>query len=256
MVYNLKLSNSIMGWMLVPSYRCPAVGIEELLNLLYAQDWLSMKSSDRAFMKGEPIEVVVAHIKEVCKDLKIKVSVCGNRKLPTLRIWWNKVEHIEPEKLSVDLKWSCWSVDRGYWGEYAPGVWERMEAAFKGEAGPVVVHTGPRKEIRYGSVTIYKGGACGQFSCEWDSVEELADTLGVKCDEAFRETIPYSSHLMEPGTDWEFGTIKARKFQRLMNRIDGEENEFMVHDVREWNGIKACFSRMGSSGSSPNGKAG
>jgi hypothetical protein len=244
MVYNIRLTNSILGWMLVPSYQRPTAGIEAVLSHLYGEDWLKMKSSDRAFMKGEPVEKVIEHIKSVCRDLKLSVSICGNRNLPTLRVWWNPVVTVEPEKVTVDLKWSCWSEDRGYWDEYAPGVWDRMERAFKGEAGPVVVGTGPRKEIRYGSVLIEKGEASGWFATEWDEVHELADTLGTECDDAFCEMIPHTMELMEPGVAWDF-RVRARKFPNLMRRIDNEENELLQHDKREWESIEACFRQSG-----------
>jgi hypothetical protein len=240
MVYNLKLSNSILGWMLNPSYLRPTAGVEELLSLLYADDWLKMKSSDRAFMKDEPVEKVIDHLKKVFQSLNLSASICGNRKLPTIRVWFNKVTVIEREKVSVDLKWCCWSKHNSTWDEYAPGVWEKAEAAFKGEAGPVTVNTAPRKEIRYGSVTIYKGGAAGHFCCEWDSVEDLADTLGTTADDGFHEMIPCSVHLMEPGMDWDF-KVKARTFASLMRKIDNEEDSLLQAATQEWGYIEACF---------------
>jgi hypothetical protein len=152
------------------------------------------------------------------------------------------VTAIEPEKVQVDLKWSCWIVDEGVWNEYAPGVWERMRQAWSGEAGPVTINTGPRKEIRYGSVTISKGRAAGYFCTEWDGVEELADTLKTKCDDGFHEMIPRSVHTMEPGMDWEF-SVKARSFNKLMHRIDHEEDELLQRDRQEWEWISTCFRK-------------
>lgn len=147
---------------------------------------------------------------------------------------------MKPEEISVDLKWSCWTEDEGIWNEYAPGVWDKMQKAFSGESGPVTINTGPRKEIRYGSVTIERGRANGYFCTNWDDCHELADTLGTECDDAFCEMIPHSIHAMEPGIDWDF-SVKARKFVNLMRRIDTEENELLSFDENEWNSIKRCF---------------
>lgn len=239
----IRLTNSILGWMLVPSYRHPSPenGVESVLSLLYGEDWLNMKSSDRAFMKGEPVEKVIAHIKEVCKSLNVGVSFCGNRKLPTIRLWLPKPQEIvTPTKVSVDLKWSCWTTDESVWEEYAPGVWEQMRKAWAGETGPVEVATGPRKEIRYGLVTIYKGEAHGYFYSNWDECYELAQTLGTECNDAFCEMIPHSIHAFEPGVDWDF-SVKARSFNKLIERIDNEENNLLEADKREWESIEACF---------------
>lgn len=239
MVYSIRLCNGILGWMLVPSYRHSTVGVENLFNLLYGQDWMKMSSSERAFMSGEPVAKVVAHVKEVCKDLKLSVSICGSPKMPTFRIWYKPVVEPESVKVSVDLKWSCWSEDKGIWDEYAPSVYQQMEAAFKGETGPITVHTAPRKEIRYGSVTISKGNAEGCFSTGWDSVEELADTLDLGYSHALYEMIPYSTYLGAPGTDWDF-QVKARTFRSLMRKIDQQETELMSKDEREWECISNC----------------
>ena len=240
----IRLNNSILGWMLVPSYSHPSPegGVESILSRLYGEDWMKMKSSDRAFLKGEPVEAAMAHIKEVCKDMGIKVSFCGNLKCPVIRLWWNPVVAVEPEKVSVDLKWACWSEDRGHWDEYAPGIFAKLEGAFKGTGGPITVVSCPRKEIRYGSVTVSKGKASGVFSTEWDSLEELADTLGTECDEAFNEMIPYSVQTMEPGMDWEF-SVKARTFASLMRKIDREESDLIARDKEEWGFIESCFRK-------------
>lgn len=241
------LRNSILGWVLVPSYRHPSPpnGVESWLTELYGEDWSKMKPSERAFMKGEPIDKVIAHIKDVCKGMGIKVSFCGNLKAgPTIRLWRrHPLEFARPEEISVDPKWGCWTEDEGIWNDYAPGVWDKMLKAFTGEAGPVKIHTGPRKECRYGSVTIEKGKASGYFCTNWDECCELADTLETECDDAFCEMIPHSVHMMEPGMDWDFGYVKARKFVNLMRKIDNEENELLVMDKREWGYIEACFKK-------------
>jgi len=91
-IYNLRLVRSIMGWMLVPNYlTSPTEGIEEILNKFYGDNWASMSASSRCFAIGEPVEKAVQHIKTVFRELEIPFSLCGNRQLPTIRVWWNPV---------------------------------------------------------------------------------------------------------------------------------------------------------------------
>lgn len=234
----IQLRNSILGWMLHPVSKDSV----KVLTDLYLEDYDAMKPSQRAFMKGEPIDEVIAHIKDVCKDMKIGVSFCGKKGGPTIRLWPNKFIRVKPDEISVDLKWSCWSVDQSIWDEYAAGIWDRMKQAWKGTANSVVISTGPRKEIRYGSVLISKGQASGYFCTEWDSIESLADTLETDADEAFYEMIPMSIHNMEPGMDWDF-SVKARSFAKLMERIDKEEDNLLETDAQEWKYISDCFRK-------------
>lgn len=236
-MYTVQLRNSILGWMLVPVSQNGST----ILNQLYMQDWNKLKPSERAFMKGEPIESVIAHIKDVCKDMKIGASFCGKKAGPTIRLWWNPIQYVKPETISVDLKWSCWTEDKSVWDEYAPGVYQKMADAFTGKSKPVEINSGPRKEIRYGCIVISKGQATGHFCTEWDDAESLAETLNIEPDDAFREMIPFSSHNMEPGMDWEF-KVKARKFTTLIRAIDKEENKLLEMDEREWGYIKNCFN--------------
>ena len=80
----------------------------------------------------------------------------------------------------VDLKWSLWSKDKSYWEEYAPGAWDWMRQWFDASiddgnpesAGlndrPRIIHTAPRKEIRFGNVEFQPGQAKVTFWAEYD----------------------------------------------------------------------------------------
>jgi hypothetical protein len=235
--YAIKLNNSILGWTLVPTTE----DAKEVLSMLYGEDYDGMKPSDRAFHNGQPVAAAKAHLVEVCKGMGVSLSFCGKPFSPTVNLWHKpRAAAPKPEPVSVDLKWSCWSVDDSLWQELAPGVWERMRLAWTGDAAPVKISTGPRKEIRYGSVTISKGRADGYFVTEWDDAETLADTLGTEYNDAFNQMIPYSMYTMEPGMHREFA-VKAKSFGKLMERIDAEEDALLAEDSREWAFIKSCF---------------
>lgn len=240
MVANIQLKNSILGWQLIP---LDNQAIETIAKFYFfsVEEYQKTPPADLAFCKDEPISSVKQHIKDVAKGMDASVSFCGNLLVPKMRVWFKqKFACVEPEKFSIDLKWSCWSSSKQDWDERYPGLWDRIEKSFLGTEKPVEISTGPRKEIRYGTVTIGKGFAEGYFCTNWDDLETLADTLNTVNDEAFNETIPFSIKSMEPGVDNEF-FIKARKFQNLMKRIDQEESQLLANDQKEWEMINRMF---------------
>ena len=248
----LRLSQSILGWILVRS-RQDDDGLP-ILDLLYGSEWEKMKSSDRAFLRGKPVADALAHVKDVCQQLNLGLSICGKSDCPTLRIWTRpETPSLAPEiieDVSVDLKWALWSREQCHWTEYAPGAWGRMAGAFNGTHPPVRIVTAPRKEIRYGTVTVRKGRAEGTFTCEWDSVVALADTLGTVNDDAFIETIPYNNN-GEPGTSREF-SVQSRTFRQLMTRIDKEESALLETDHQSWREIQSMYQQPTTLKRNPN----
>lgn len=232
----VQLRNSILGWGLYP------VGADSdaVLTRLYGQDYNTLKRKEICCLRGD-IKEVLAEVKRVGKEIGLRMSVCGKKGAPTLRVWSTDPSP-EMGTASVDLKWSLWSQDQGVWDDYATGVWQQMRDAFLGKTAPLVVKTAPRKEIHFGSVTVFKGGAKGVFTTEWDEVEGLADTLGVECDEVFRDCVPFTTENMAPGVAWDF-KVKARKFESLMRRVDDENSRLLEHDGREWKYLKESFKK-------------
>lgn len=234
----VQLRNSILGWGLIP------VDGEhkKVLDTLYGTDYDALKKSEIFCMKGS-IEKVVAEVKRVADDCGLRLSLCGNKEAPTIRVWADKPKP-KPKEVSVDLKWSLWLGDQGCWEEYASGVWEQMKDAFEGLSGPIIVHTSPRKEIRSGYVIISKGGAEGRFTAEWDEPHTLLETLGIGEDQEdiLRECLPFSSATMEPGLDQNF-SVKAKKFEDLMRKVDRQESELLGRDEKVWESIKESFRK-------------
>ena len=241
----IQLTRGLLGWQLVPHYSDPDAGIK-ILDALYLDDWQKMSSKSRVIKDGSATAAeVVKHIKDAAPDCHARVSFCGNKERPIIRVWIDEpadvVKFLGRER-SVDLKWGLWSSDKATWEQFAPGAWEEMRAAFNGTGPAIEIVTAPRKEIRCGRVVISKGQASGRFTCEWDDCESLAEVLGTVCDDAFRETVPFSASTCEPGTDWEFEIKKCRSFDSLMNKIDSEESLAIKHDDAEWTSLKACFA--------------
>ena len=82
----------------------------------------------------------------------------------------------EPLTFAVDLKWSLWSAAEEYWEEYAPEALAHLREGFAGafeDGGTIVIHTAPRKEIKYGTVTIdpCAGFVTVAFRSEFDEGE-------------------------------------------------------------------------------------
>ena len=234
----VRLRKSILGWMLIPG----SGDSKEALDLLYGTDYHKLSNSGRAFCRGESIAEALAYVKKVCRVLKVKVSACGNRQSPTLRLWLPKQKVVvHPIILYVDLKWSAWSEDQSIWERYAPGAWSRMKLAWQGVDSPVTICTSPRKEIRYGAITISKGRAEGYFRTEWDDAEILAKTLGAVCDEAFEDSLPYSTIGESVGLDWDV-EVSARSFAKLMHRIDCEESKLLESDEQYWKSLEEVYT--------------
>jgi hypothetical protein len=149
-----------------------------------------------------------------------------------------------PEELQIDLKWALWSEDRGFWDDYAPGVWEKMKKAFEGKSPELTLYTGPRKEIRYGTVSIWKGAARVHFYSVFDAPWELAvERVPEGLEEQAGESLTsfFEGHYGFSGGDIESpiaaeagGVVKARTFDSLMKKIDAYEQK--VLEETEWTG--------------------
>jgi len=175
--------------------------------------------------------------RRVIKELEIVKGLVAHKRIAT-------------EDFTVDFKWGCWLSSTSDWNNYAPGVWEAMEAAFVGDARPVKIRCQPKKENRYGMVTIKKGGAEGWFSTGWDDIPEIADTLGFDEDaedykeqlEILNESLPYSLHIIGPGLDQDF-RLSVKNFDNLMDKIDLEEDRLVKADEKAWREIERAFKQ-------------
>jgi len=87
--------------------------------------------------------------------------------------------------VSIDLKWSLWSADEAVWEEYAPDTLSHLRSYLEGEdsdSGDIFcIHTAPRKEIRFGHVTLDHETSLVvvTFLQEWDdgTVEPFEDSF-------------------------------------------------------------------------------
>lgn len=254
-VAQATINNSILGWMLVPR-NDEGNPIVAALYAMSVEEWQKAPRGELATMKDKPLPEMLKHVLEIAEGMNFKISVCGNRKTrPVLRIWPPKNEDHGPViERDVDLKWACWSQDWNFWDEYGGNIWDEMKAAWAGTGPRVKISTGPRKEIRGGSVEISQGKASGYFWSGWDEIHDLANTLGADdCfDEegeivedslqAFAECIPHSYHTMDPGLDIDF-EVKARSFRKLMERIDNEEGKLIKKNDEEWALLEEIYKK-------------
>lgn len=181
MLTSVKLTNMPgLGWMLLPT---DAASSRHALAKLYNGEYDQLPTNERAFHKDQPLEEAVKLVRSVCDGLGMRMSCCGNREQPHIRLWWEE-KIVVTEKFHIDLKYSLWTVDASTWNKLAPGMIEKIKTAWKGESVPIMIHTAPKKEVRYGTLTISKGRAIGHFRTEWDEPETLADTIDTKIGRA------------------------------------------------------------------------
>jgi hypothetical protein len=106
--------------------------------------------------------------------------------------------------ITVDLRWSLWSANKGTWDDDEPGAWDYIKGqALRGNC--VVVNTAPWKEIRFGTVDIRHAQRDGfvawaTFRSEWD--DGTSDVVG-ECE------------------------VWAKTFRSLMYQIDQLEVELI-----------------------------
>ena len=87
-----------------------------------------------------------------------------------------------PLEFHIDLKWSLWSVQAEHFEEYAPETIKHLRAGFAGgfdeHGDTIVVLTAPRKEIRFGKVTIDPKAnlVTVEFRSEFDDDSQLHET--------------------------------------------------------------------------------
>jgi len=141
---------------------------------------------------------------------------------------------VQPEVVGIDLKWSLWCRHEDDIEERAPGLVVRMRAAFSGDAPPLLIHTAPRKEIRFGSVHVSKGGAEVEFSFEWDEPHELAasvdDHLAEEMSDEEHDWVSgiVADHLAENYCEFRrHRLISEEDFGQLMEAIDAVEDELL-----------------------------
>lgn len=176
-------------------------------------------------------------------------------------------EYLDPDKyfrnqesgsaeFSIDLKWSLWSQDESIWQDYAPEALRHMKLMYN---NTLILKTAPRKEIRYGTVTITGTSesedspndgeleAIGRFEAHWDEVAELMDTFGLDPGDddeyqCFVDSLPWANTDGTPGTYIEFH-VQATSVAALLTAIDLKEAELIKDNDRLWNELEAAYKR-------------
>lgn len=117
-------------------------------------------------------------------------------------------------RAEVDLKWSAWAADRGHWEDHAPKTLAHLEEL---EPGLILfIVTAPRKEIRFGEVSVTIGDdqvwrAVGWFRNDYDDghsrqveVCEAGTTLDellLNVDRREDELLPVSEQMYDENGD-------------------------------------------------------
>lgn len=158
-------------------------------------------------------------------------------------------------EFDIDLKWSLWSTDEGVWEQYAPEALKHLKLM---NDNTLILKTAPRKEIRYGTVTITGtsegedglGGeleATGRFEAQWDEVADLMNTLELDPDDederqCFVDSLPFANMDGDPGTYVEF-TVKAKSVAELLLLIDEKEAQLITENDRQWEELEGLYKK-------------
>ena len=153
-------------------------------------------------------------------------------------------------EFEVDLRWSLWTITET---EFPDRCLWRMVRAFNGEMSPVVIRTAPGKEIRFGSVEIYSGGADVCFYLEWDDPCELArmtsERLGLEdLSEAERDYLCDSIATWCSEATWSITrSVSAQTFEELMERIDEVESDLIELEQQQEGAFTEYLDSLGAS---------
>lgn len=209
----------------------------------YVRDWLALVPNGTVEGSGEVCDSLMdrEHFPNIEAVHAIGKDLVWNKAKTLATFTVDAPQASAPTEMAdVDLKWGLWSPDKSIWEERAPGVWKKLERAFKGTGPAVTVHTAPRKEIRYGTVEVWKGHATVRFGSIWDEPschvpESVPESRFEKAREAIWEWFsgdygfwdgdPESpiGALVETGWD----PIRARSFDALMRKIDAMEADLL-----------------------------
>lgn len=155
--------------------------------------------------------------------------------------------------LEVDLKWSLWTLDASYW---PPGHYLLLQKAFRDvrdeRINSFTVHTAPRKEIRFGTVTFasdhrWLSVKVSVGFCEhWDETHDILDDFDLVEDQevysSLDQLIPSCCRCYDGdnGVDSTI-TFKARSFAAAMKRIDKHEEKLMRDSGEAWETVQQAI---------------
>jgi hypothetical protein len=166
----------------------------------------------------------------------------GGPVLEEIHVTWHVEREVFPYEDRIDLKWLLWSAEPERWAERAPNTWKRIEELEEGDA--IEIKTAPRKEIRYGCVTITRTAegyeAEVAFREEWDPEEVLVDTLGVTDIDAFVRDIPYTHG--SPGVE-EVRSVTGTTMASIMAAIDHVEEELILSNNSAWEDLEKKWKK-------------
>lgn len=153
----------------------------------------------------------------------------------------------QTHKFDIDLRWSLWSRHPEEFDRY-PEALQAMRNAFEGKRG-VIIHTAPRKEIRYGTVTIAEKSAHVDFFFEWDEpcaqlwrIEEIAtDLTDAECKMASDQIAMWFAE-MTWGAEEE---VIGETFEELLAAIDQVQSDLLSNEDAQSKAFEVFIKTLG-----------
>lgn len=148
--------------------------------------------------------------------------------------------------MKIDLKHSLWSAHPDTWMDHEPEKYPALvEAIERGER--VTVYTAPRKEVRSGTVEVWKTSgtynADVRFHAEWDDAESHLSHLGLEESDLERveAALPRNDN-GDPGISCD-DTVTADTFEELLKKIDEIEERLIAVEEEQWTEFESQFTR-------------
>lgn len=167
----------------------------------------------------------------------------------------------------IDLKWALWVADPGYFEERAPEAYHALLEAWTrarstGQCDEFQIFSAPKKEIRYGLLTIFPNGAYEvNFKACWDSLHDLVGTV---CWTEFGDEDLLPPHVYDRVVDalktneglWSYmddngelgteidGGSKLQfheTFEDFLKTVDALEDELFQREKEAWDDVAKIF---------------
>lgn len=217
----MDLNKGKKGWILLP-----IEGDTELINELYGSKYEEMTEDARYFRLDLDLGAVSEFLLEIASGCRFQANFIE----PTM---FEVAEQLKPISFNIDFKWSLWMSDMSVWDAETR---EASKLAFAGEGAPVIIHTAPRKEIRYGTVVISQGKANVEFYAVWDSpIDLIPENCPKKWKKKMKEEIETYftfGYGFYDGGENPIGAsvqneVTASTFEELLQKIDTHEEELL-----------------------------
>jgi hypothetical protein len=213
-------------------------GENGILDQLYGVKYNESPIEKLIFFRDQDLTKAIEHVRKIAIELNFEVSEESNNTLLVKSTQFSE----KPLDFEIDLKWSLWSTDESLWKESCKeenqDILTIMRNAFNGTDKRIVIHSAPRREIRFGQVELSKGKAKVEFSAVWDTSFDLVPD---NCPKRLRKNLIEEIEFYFEDNFYDdqnplgalvSTVVESDSFDDLMFKIDGLEDK-LIEDEKE-----------------------